>query len=349
MLDLLATMVQWLEAGEDVALAAVVAQSGSTPRAAGATMAVRYDGRIAGTIGGGIVEAKVIESCKKLLARPGPLLRLERFDLDNTQAAQAGMICGGRLEFLERSFRATTSNAVFFRRAWEGLRKGRPVSLLCELGPATGCFLLQGGEGVAAADAEARLPEPEMLRKALEAGALQTPQKIEEGGQSALVLPFIAPDTAVLVGAGHVALHTAAILALSGFRVVVIDDREDFANAERFPGAAEILVPDGFEDCLNGIPITPRTSIVILTRGHLHDKTVLAQALRTPAGYIGMIGSRRKRDATYAALLAEGVDQAAIDRVHCPIGLDIGAETPEEIAVSIAAEMIQDRARRRQA
>jgi len=122
---------------------------------------------------------------------------------------------------------------------------------------------------------------------------------------------------------------------------VVLDDRSEFANQERFPKADELRVLDRFENAFSGLSADSNSFLVILTRGHSHDRTVLAQALRTQAGYIGMIGSHRKRDTIYQSLRDEGFTNADLDRVHCPIGLDIGGETPEEIAVSIVAEMIE--------
>ena len=124
---------------------------------------------------------------------------------------------------------------------------------------------------------------------------------------------------------------------------MVLDDRVEYANPGRFTGETEIRVLDSFDDWA-GLPIDAGCYIVILTRGHIHDKTVLGLALRTSAGYIGMIGSRRKRDKIYQALREEGFTQQDINRVYSPIGLDIGAETPEELAVSIVGELIQVRA-----
>jgi xanthine dehydrogenase accessory factor len=130
---------------------------------------------------------------------------------------------------------------------------------------------------------------------------------------------------------------------MAGFRVEVLDDRAEFARSDRFPEASGVHVLPSFYQAMTGFPIDSAAHIVIVTRGHLHDKTVLAQALKTPADYIGMIGSRRKRDTIYKELRKEGFSDADLARVHCPIGLDIGAETPEEIAVSIVAEMISVR------
>jgi xanthine dehydrogenase accessory factor len=126
---------------------------------------------------------------------------------------------------------------------------------------------------------------------------------------------------------------------------VVIDDRPDFADPANFPEAEKVLQYP-FEGVLERIPVDESSFVIIVTRGHLHDKTVLEQSLRTKAGYIGMIGSRRKKAMIYEKLLEEGFTRQDLDRVYAPIGLDIGAETPEEIAVSIVAELIQVRAGR---
>jgi len=129
------------------------------------------------------------------------------------------------------------------------------------------------------------------------------------------------------------------------FRTVVLDDRAEFANRKRFAETDEVIVLENFDNAFGGVVIDPDAYIVIVTRGHSHDKTVLAQALKTDAGYIGMIGSRTKRDTIYRALKQEGFTQTDIDRVHSPIGMDIGAETPEEIAISIVAELVRVRAK----
>lgn len=167
---------------------------------------------------------------------------------------------------------------------------------------------------------------------------------LSEEGADLLVEATASPGTLFIFGAGHVSQPTARMAADVGFRVVVADDRAAFANRDRFPFADEVLVLDDFETALSGLTLEADSFVVIVTRGHRYDKTVLAQALATPARYVGMIGSRSKRDAIYAALRAEGAGDADIARVHSPIGLSIGAETPEEIAVSIVAELIACRA-----
>jgi xanthine dehydrogenase accessory factor len=162
-----------------------------------------------------------------------------------------------------------------------------------------------------------------------------------------VVEPSASVSTAYLFGAGHVAQPTARLAAMVNFQVWVLDDRKDYADPGRFPEAHRVKVLNSFERAFTDLAVTSDSYVVIFTHGHLHDKIVLAQALTTDAGYIGMIASRRKRNTIYDALRAEGVSQTQIDRVHSPIGLAIGAETPEEIGVSIVAEMILQRSQRK--
>jgi xanthine dehydrogenase accessory factor len=165
-----------------------------------------------------------------------------------------------------------------------------------------------------------------------------------EGNELELFVEPLASEPILYVfGGGHVSLQIVPLAARVGFKVVVVDDRAEFADPNNFPEAWKVHEYP-FEGVLDKFPVDESSYFVIVTRGHIHDKTVLSQALRTPAKYVGMIGSRRKRNMIYDALLKEGFTKDDIDRVHAPIGLDIGAETPEEIAVSIVGELIKVRA-----
>jgi xanthine dehydrogenase accessory factor len=159
------------------------------------------------------------------------------------------------------------------------------------------------------------------------------------------VEPLRPEDVVHIFGAGHISTFVAPLAKMVGFRVVVIDDRQEFANRDRFPHADDILLLP-FSEAWNAISLTRSSYLVIVTRGHAHDTTVLRGAVREDVAYVGMIGSRRKRNVVYRALMGEGVPPELLDRVHSPIGLDIGAETPEEIAVSIVGELISVRAER---
>ncbi|MCJ7605271.1 MAG: XdhC family protein, partial [Dehalococcoidales bacterium] len=158
-----------------------------------------------------------------------------------------------------------------------------------------------------------------------------------------LLEPVRNVTTLYCFGAGHVAQPTARIAAMAGFRVVVMDDRAEWADTERFPEAHEVKVIEDYRSVFKEYEFGDEDYIVIVTRGHQYDHVVLEEALKTGAGYIGMIASRRKRDAVFQLLRARGVKGEELQRVCSPIGLDIGAETPEEIAVSVVAELIKKR------
>ena len=244
-----------IDRGETIALVTVVETKGSTPREIGAKMLVNKNGLVAGTIGGGITEAKVIKEAKQALKEgKGKLLT---YRLTKEQAAlDEGAICGGEMK-------------VF--------------------------------------------------------------------------IDILQPKEEVLIfGAGHIAVCVSKLAKTVGFRVTIIDDRKEFANQDRFPEADEIIAEDT-EKALTHLNITPSTYIIVLTRGHLKDEEVLGSVIKSSAAYIGMIGSQKKNATVFQRLIKKGISQEELDKVHTPIGIDINAQTPEEIAVSIMAEIIQVR------
>lgn len=332
--DILAQLVSVLEQGTRLAQATILTHEGSTPRSAGSSMLLAEDGPglriVAGTVGGGLVEARVMAAGAQVLA--DGRRRVESFDLTGELAAGADMICGGRLRvFLER---LEPGDLTLVRELAEALALGGRRLRLTPLsgGPST---LL---------DPAAPEPGEALLRAALAAGQdIAAPVALEHAGAAYVLEPWAGASPLYIFGAGHVSRPTAQVAALLGFRVTVLDDRPEFANPQRFP-QAETRVLAGYDSCFAGLCSGPGAFVVIVTRGHVHDAEVLAQALGTRAGYIGMIGSRRKREAVYGRLRGQGFTDSDLARVHCPIGLDIGAETPEEIAVSIAAELVQARA-----
>lgn len=151
--------------------------------------------------------------------------------------------------------------------------------------------------------------------------------------------PIAAPETLVIAGGGHIAIPLAEMAARTGFRVVVVEDRPEFASRERFPDAHDIVIGP-FGETLEGLPGGPRAYFVIITRGHIYDRECLEAVMRKESAYVGMIGSRRRIKAVFESLAREGARQHQLDRIHSPIGLNIGARTPAEIAVSILAELV---------
>ena len=183
--------------------------------------------------------------------------------------------------------------------------------------------------------------EPKALRTAVGKVAVHGSTRLPDG-RGVVVEHVEVPATAVVCGGGHVARAVAPAALAAGFAVTVLDDREEFADPQRFPGSKAVL--GSFEGALARLGVDGSSYVVIVTRGHTHDIDVLVQALHTSARYIGLMASRSKHARIVAALEEAGLDEDALARVHSPIGLDIGAETPAELAVSIVAELIQVRA-----
>jgi len=249
-MDLFEEIVRMRQEGRRGALATIVHTNGSIPSFESSRMLVREDGSIAGTIGGGCVEAEVWAAAKDVMKAELP--RKMTFNLNNEAAYDSGLICGGTLEiFVE------------------------PI-----------------------------LPQPRLF----------------------------------IFGGGHVSTAVAKVASLAGFWIGIVDDRESFANAERFPMAGEIYTT--YEDAFAKIRPNPSTYLVIVTRGHKDDMRVLEWAVQTDARYVGMIGSKRKVLSVYKALEKSGIPAEKFEGVFAPVGLEIGALTPEEIAVSITAELI---------
>ena len=341
MLELIHTIAGIVRSGGKAVCATIVGHAGSAPRGAGSKMLVWPDGAIAGSVGGGVLEADVMRRASGLF-ESGEAAIME-FDLTGEQAAGAGMICGGAVTVLLELIGPGAEAAEVFEQAASVLEKGRRAVLLTILDksgqdPSVQSRLLLTRDNLAGTGPEAPADVLDFAQ------SCESASIVESGGLLYAVEPLVPPSAAVIIGAGHVGLYTAELAAKVGFRTVIMDDRADFANRRRFPDAAEIRVVKDFTHCFDGLEIDESSFIVILTRGHVHDKQVLAAALTTGAGYVGMIGSRRKRDVIYRALVQEGLPRAELERVHSPIGLSIGAETPQEIAVSIVAQMIEVRA-----
>lgn len=342
MRDTLEFTLSELRSGRPVVHAVIVSSSGSTPRSVGSRMAVARDGSAKGSVGGGPAEALAHKAA--LAAHTSLSPSLLQLDLTGEQAAELGMICGGRQEILIEHLPPSQDNVSLFQHLLDNWDAGRS-SVLCTA-------LSRDRESTAILSRtlgpDALPPTlPEALRQEAvkRAAASRLPSAVSERGVTVLVEPLSSPGTVFIVGAGHVGRATAAQCAFVGFRTLVLDDRGDFLNQERLPQASQLHLIQDYRSCFSSLEVRPDGFIVILTRGHAHDREVLAQALQTPARYVGMIGSTRKREAISSSLREQGVPETELDRVHCPIGLSIGADTPEEIAVSIVAELINERAK----
>ena len=347
MIEIFEECVKLLRAGQNAMLVTVFESRGSAPRAAGARMLVRGDASILGTVGGGRLEHDAIGLSGSLLQQRRSAV--QAFELTGKDVAGMDMICGGSgelwLHFLEAGNPAVLSVC---QRVLEVLTQRKQAWLITELEELSREqdreYGLVAGDGSVCGQIKM---SPELIEDWVQCPDATDIQVKTRESRRFLVEAISPGGTVHVFGAGHVSQQVVPLCKNVGFQAVVLDDRSEFACERRFPAASCIITLDSFDSWAGWGKVDADSYVVILTRGHAHDKTVLAQALRTSAGYIGMIGSRRKRDAIYQALLQEGFTAQDLQRVYSPIGLDIGAETPAELAVSIVGELIKNRAEKR--
>ena len=348
MTDLLDIIAGHLKRGEDLVLARVISIKGSSPRHLGAAMIIRRNGGIEGTVGGGLIEAATMRKAVDLFREKG-FARLW-FDMTGDDITVTDMVCGGKCELLIEYLPADHDTSAVFNSLLAGRRHNHKSYIITAL-PAAGegseplehSVLAPGLSCATGSDGSVGLS----ARLTDMVWSLNEPALIDIEGQQFWIDIVLNTGVVYIFGAGHISREVNDLAIRVGFTTVVLDDRSEYANRERFALPTELIVLESFDDCFNGLQIDDDSYLVIVTRGHAYDKTVLAQALRTKAGYIGMIGSNRKRDAIYKALLEEGFTAEQLKVVYSPIGLKIETETPAEIAVSIVGELINIRAQKR--
>lgn len=343
-------LLSLVETGEDAALVTIIRTLGSTPRNPGAKMLVLPDGRVFGTIGGGSGEAEAIKKAVDVLqfSKTPKKIRLE---MTNEAAAEDGMACGGVQDvFIDYISRADREARQVFSSYLASLRK-KDSPVLVTVTEAEGVknniigrkalfypLIKKSGD----------LYLPELAEQIAELTELARCEKkiklftLGEGEKKNIELlcepAFWTPQLLVL-GGGHISKPLVKMASTLGYGTTVVDDRPDFANTTRFPDADRVVCQD-FNSFMKNVDIDPSTFVVIVTRGHKHDLACLRDAIGQPAAYIGMIGSRKKVSEVFLHLESEGIPTSRLQGVHAPIGLKIGSETPEEIALSILAEIV---------
>lgn len=303
-------------------LCTVVDSAGSAPRGAGARMARLSDGSWLGTVGGGAVENLVQQRAAQVMegtAQGG----LEHYSLGG-ETSRTGMVCGGAVTVCIQSLGAEQLPAL--ERLTEFLKSGFP------------CLLL--------------ISNIEQVPILAAYGAEELPEELSQRPQSAPLLeggmytePLGRDGVLYLFGGGHVGQALAPMLAQVGFRVVVFDSREEISQPQNFPGAERVVL-GSFAHIGEQVQLNPRDYAVVMSPGHQHDLEVLCQVLEQKPSYVGCMGSRKKKAFLWGELERRGFSRAQIEAIHLPIGLDIGGETPAEIAVSVTAQLIQVRAGR---
>lgn len=331
------------DSGEPVIIATVISGQGSTPRKPGAKMAFFKDGSNTGTVGGGALEADVEKIANAMWTRRGALIK--SFNLQDGAAGGLGMVCGGYQQVLLVWLSPDPSHQDLMRRLLRPEGLAGPIYLAIRL-QGKGPEFVHAGLGLFdSRKAQFGIKTDKAVVESLREKSRGKEYYLSEplNGTTFFVERINTRDTLYLFGAGHVARPIVEVASLVGFRTVVLDDRGRFANRDNFPKANEVIVLQDFNHAFEGLSLSDDAYVVIVTRGHAHDQTVLEQALATPAAYIGMIGSRTKVAHCFRSLKDKGFKQDQLARVHAPIGLKIGCETPEEIAVSIVAQLIQVR------
>ncbi|MHB8378003.1 MAG: XdhC family protein [Dehalococcoidia bacterium] len=343
-LEVTTEMARLIEKGEPFVVATLVDAHGSTPQKVGARLLVRADGSTVGTLGGGCIEAEVWEVAKQALETGEPSTL--DFTLNEDIAVEYGLACGGTQRILvDPTF--TVDDLELARRmlgAASGERRGIVISVV-EGGariPTAGRIAMWEDGTVDGELGDVHADAVELAQRLVKAPCPKPALVTLTSGVQVFADVFAEPPEVVIVGGGHVGRAVATVAKFLGYRMAVIDDRVDFANKERFPEADEVIAGD-IEASIDAYPATRNTAIVIVTRGHKYDYQGLSAAARSKAGYVGLMGSRRKVALIYRQLLRDGVPEERLRDIHAPIGLDIGAIAPEEIAVSIMAEITMDR------
>lgn len=350
MREIYARMAELEREGRSFAVATVVRTSGSTPQVVGAKLLVDDLGRLAGTLGGGCVEADAFDEAKQVIGSGRPSLR--EYELTEELAWDTGLVCGGTMwiaiEPAERALRLGERDLLGDLLAASG--GGKPVALATamrkrgrDLEPLAKLFVETDGRvagtlGDASLDARARDAALDALRQ----GTAKT--LALDDTTELLIEPVLAKPRLVVAGGGHVGLAIAKAATLLDYDVTVIEDRTEFAGQERFPSGVEILNTDMVR-ALETMPIGWNTFIVIATRGHKLDAHCLRAAVKTQARYVGLLGSKRKTILVAQMLRDEGVPDERIRAVRAPVGLDLGGRTPAEIALSVLAELSLERYR----
>lgn len=315
MRDILQTLARWQAGGRRIALATVVERRGSAPRDPGASLALNDVGEIAGSVTGGCVEPSVIREAEAVLA--GEPARLREYGIADDDAFEVGLACGGTVAILVAPLDGSLVPALA-----AAVDADRPVAL-----------------ALAVADGSQTLVDEPAgpVARLLEAGESAL---VSVDGEAVFVHAFTPRPALYVFGAIDHAAALTRVGKLLGYRVTVCDARAAFVTRERFPDADELAVewPDRF---LGRAPVDARTAICVLTHDERFDVPALLAAVRTPAFYIGAMGSRTTTAAREERLRAAGLDEAALGRIHAPIGLALGARTPEEVAVAIGAEMVE--------
>lgn len=347
-MDIYSEILSALDTEERVMLATIISTSGSTPASALSKMLVKQNGIISvGTVGGGCMEGDVLLHANRLLTEQKA--EILKFHL-NEDDLEHGLICGGSLEVLIEP--VTKENIPLFRELQSFKNEGEDSLLVTHLannGIIKGKYLIPEHrlrtsskdflKNIAAAIS---IPAETFEQQLQNVFHRQETERFKTDGGEIVFEPVTGSPDLIIFGGGHVSKFISRTASMAGFRVTIVDDRQKYSNPKRFPEAVKTFAVD-FMKAFESLSVKQSSYIVIVTRGHRFDEDILEYALQTPAKYIGMIGSKRKVLTTYEHLVNRGVTIDSLRKVHAPIGIEISAVTPEEIGISVAAQLIRAR------
>ena len=338
MRDIWKELTDWASTGRPFALARVIETWGSAPREVGSAMIVDKDMQVAGSVSGGCIEGDVIQEAQAVLASGEP--RRLSYGVDDETAWSVGLSCGGEVSVLVETHPACAEDAAV-RGVWEELRKcieaNEPAVLVTRL-HAMGHLLVRD-DGSVSGDWGGRTDSA--VAAALAAYEQRTSRLAELAGESVFVQVFPRRDRLLIIGAGHISVALVRYAEVMDLETIVIDPRRVFAAPERFPVQPTRLLAEWPDKVLDGWDLNSDTYTVLLTHDPKIDDPALHRFLRSQVAYIGALGSRRTHATRCERLRREGFSEEQIGRIRSPVGLDIGAETPEEIALSVVAEIVE--------
>ena len=333
MKKLIDIMLKRVERGEGSVLVTIVQNEGSAPRTTGAAMLVGQEGYIAGTIGGGMLEYKATEQAQADLETQTSTLR--QYRLTKEEVAGLGMVCGGDVDVLFKVVMPTEKNKQVIGQVQNCLNHYEKGWLVLSLEGESFGFINESGDTWGFFEDEVPAIDKQEKRRSY--------LTKNRNGKDFYIYNLENTSKVYIFGGGHLAQELVPLISHLGFRCIVTDDREEFSNKKLFPQAEEVHTRD-FDKLDGSYDIHEQDYIIAMTRGHMGDLEVQKFAMRTPAYYIGVVGSKSKIAAVNAKLREDGFSNEDISRIVTPIGIKIRSETPAEIAVSIAAQLIEKRA-----
>jgi xanthine dehydrogenase accessory factor len=339
MIEILDDIKTWLDQGEEVVLATVVHTWGSSPRGLGARMAFTPGGRIAGSVSWGCVEGQVIESGIQALKNRQSLLL--PFGVTDETAFEVGLSCGGKIEVFVKPVERD-----FFDRVSREIDASRPIAIATVVSGVPKLIgkellVLDGGEVFGKLGDGLDEKVSGLAQGALSGGgSTNTTVTTADGEEMRLFIDVIAPSPIlVIVGGVHIAITLVDLARAVGFRTIVIDPRRSFGNTERF-SHVDRLIQSWPQEAFREFNLTRNTCVAILTHDPKIDDPALEIVLRSPVFYVGALGSKKTNESRMKRLADKGLLPAELERLHAPIGMDLGAKSPEEIALSVMAEIV---------